>query len=310
MAPPPSARRGAAGDPQPPPPSVRRGELAIVAAAVLFGSTFVVVKDAVANAEPVPFLSVRFLIAALVLLPMARRRPPEPGLLLAAFWCALALLAGYVFQTVGLQYTTGSVSAFVTYLFVVIVPVMSALFLRKAPSPWTAAGLGVATIGLVLLSGGVSAFGKGEWLTLGCAFSFAAHVVLLAHFSPRHDTWKLTCAQLAMVGGLLLVPGAFAGGFDFPAGAWAAAAYTAVAASAGALGLQIWGQRLIGPSRTSLLLMLEPVSAAVLGYVVGDRLGAGGVAGALLILVGIALAEVFGGRRAVPVPFEPVPSLD
>lgn len=288
----------------------RRGELAIVAAAVLFGSTFVVVKDAIALAEPVPFLSARFVIAALVLLPMARRRPPEPGLMLAAFWCSLALLAGYVFQTVGLQYTTGSVSAFVTYLFVVIVPVMAALFLRKLPSAWTAVGLVVATAGLVLLSGGVSSFGRGELLTLGCAFSFAAHVVLLAHFSPRHDTWKLTCAQLAMVGAFLLIPGLATGGFAFPPKAWAAAAYTAVAASAGALGLQIWGQRLIGPSRTSLLLMLEPVSAAVLGYLVGDRLGAGGVVGALLILAGIALAELFGGREERRSPSEPEPVLD
>lgn len=288
--------------------SERRGELAIVCAAVLFGSTFVVVKDAVAAAEPVPFLSVRFLIAALVLLPMARRRPPEAGLMVAAFWCALALLAGYVFQTVGLQYTTGSVSAFITYLFVVIVPVMSAVFLRQFPSPTTVAGLLVATVGLVLLSGGAGAFGKGEWLTLGCAVGFAAHVVLLAHFSPRHDTWKLTCAQLAMVGGLLLIPGVFTGGFAFPAGAWAAAAYTAVAASAGALGLQIWGQRLIGPSRTSLLLMLEPVSAAFLGYLVGDRLGLKGVVGALLILAGIALAEMFPLRRRRGA--DPVPALE
>ena len=304
-----SAHRGAAGTPTPPPPA-RRGEVAIVAAAVLFGSTFVVVKDAVAAAEPVPFLSARFLIAAAVLWPLARRRPADPGILMASFWCAIALAAGYVFQTVGLQYTSGSVSAFVTYLFVVIVPVMSAVFLKRFPSPTTVAGLVVATVGLVLLSGGAGAFRKGEWLTLGCAFSFAAHVVLLGHFSPRHDTWRLTCTQLALVGAMLLVPGFFTGGFAFPAGAWAAAAYTAVAASAGALGLQIWGQRLIGPSRTSLLLMLEPVSAAFLGYLVGDRLGAKGVVGALLILSGIALAEVLGPARPRRRARQPQPSLD
>ena len=101
-----------------------------------------------------------------------------------------------------------------------------------------------------------------------------------------------------MVGALLFLPGLAAGGYNFSGKAWAAAAYTAVAASAGALGLQIWGQRLICPSRTSLLLMLEPVSAAVLGYVIGDRLGAGGVIGAILILAGIALAELLPVVRA------------
>ncbi|MBW3536788.1 MAG: DMT family transporter [Actinobacteria bacterium] len=289
--------------------SQRQGELAIVAAAVLFGSTFVVVKDAVAAAEPVPFLSVRFLIAAAVLWPVARRRPADPGVVTASFWCAIALAAGYVFQTVGLQYTSSSVSAFVTYLFVVIVPVMSALFLKRFPSPTTIAGLVVATIGLVLLSGGAGSFGKGEWLTLACAFSFAAHVVLLGHYAPRHDTWKLTCTQMAIVGVLLFGPGLLSGGMNFPAAVWAAAAYTAVAASAAAMALQIWGQRLIGPSRTSLLLMIEPVSAAFLGYLVGDRLGAKGVVGALLILAGIALAEVLPLRRRRQ-GAQPVPALD
>ncbi|HUR48824.1 MAG TPA: DMT family transporter [Acidimicrobiales bacterium] len=306
---PPSAPRDTAGDTQPAPPSARRGELAIVLAAVLFGSTFVIIKDAVTSAEPVPFLSVRFLIAGLVLLPLARRRPAAPGLLPAAFWCALALGGGYVFQTVGVQYTSSSVNAFVTYLFVVMVPVMSAVFLRHRPSPATGAGVVVATGGLILLAGGPHSFGRGEWLTLGCAVCFAVHVVLLSHFSPMHDTWRLSCAQLLMVGAMLLLPGVVTGGYDLPAKAWAAAAYTAVAASAGALSLQIWGQRLIGPSRTALLLMLEPVSAAVLGYLVGDRLGVGGVVGALLILGGIAVAEVFGSP-ATQLPDDPVPSLD
>jgi drug/metabolite transporter (DMT)-like permease len=278
----------------------RKGELAILVAALLFGSTFVVMKSAIEEAEPVPFISARFLIAAAVLMPLALRRPATPRLLRDSTWAALALGAGYVFQTVGLQYTTGSVSAFVTYLFVVIVPVMSALFLKHLPAPATIAGLVVATVGLVLLTGGAGSLGRGELLTLGCAISFAAHVIVLSVVSPRHDTWQLTALQLGLVGAALLVPGWVVGGYDFGIEAWLAAAYTAVAASAIALGAQIWGQRLIGPTRTSLLLMVEPVSAAFLGYVVGDRLGITGVIGALLILGGIALAEFLPARTPRP----------
>lgn len=269
-----------------------------MAAALLFGTTFVVMKSAVETAEPVPFISARFLLAALVLAPLALRARPTPGLLRDSSWAAAALGAGYVFQTVGLQYTTGSVSAFVTYLFVVIVPVMSALFLKHLPAPATVAGLVLATFGLILLTGGAGSLGRGELLTLGCAFAFAAHVVILSVVSPRHDPWQLTAMQMAMVGAALVIPGLIFGGFAFEAKAWVAAGYTAVAASAGALGLQTWGQRLIGPTRTSLLLMLEPVSAALLGYFVGDRLGIPGVIGALLILAGIALAEFLPVRRA------------
>jgi len=274
-----------------------RAHIAVVVAAVLFGTTFVMVKDAVADVGPVPFLAVRFLIGALAMAPFARRGPAQPGVWRAGLVCGTALLLGYVFQTIGLQYTTSSVSAFVTYLLVVMVPVISALTLRRPPTPPTIAGVVLATVGLFLLTGRGVHLGKGELLTLGCALSFAVHIVLLAHFAPRFDTTKLNGIQLMVVGGACLAPGFWLGGYGFTARAWLAAAYTGVAVSGVALGLQLWGQRRVGPTRTSLLLMIEPVSAAVLGYAVGDRLGTSGVVGAALILAGIAVAEFPVARR-------------
>jgi drug/metabolite transporter (DMT)-like permease len=149
----------------------------------------------------------------------------------------------------------------------------------------------LGTVGLFLLTGKGLALGRGELLTLGCAFCFAVHIVLLAEFAPRFDVLRLNCVQLLVTGAACLVPGLLLGGYDFTARAWLAAAYTAVAVSALALGLQLWGQRYVGPTRASLLLMIEPVAAAVLGYATGERLGARGVAGAVVILLGIAVAE-------------------
>jgi drug/metabolite transporter (DMT)-like permease len=212
----------------------------------------------------------------------------------------LALLSGYVFQTVGLQYTTASISAFVTYLLVVMVPIISALVLRRPPTAPTLAGVALGTVGLFLLTGKGLALGRGELLTLGCAFCFAVHIVLLAQFAPRFDPLRLNMIQLLVVGGACLVPGLFLGGYHFTTRAWIAAIYTAIAVSALALGLQLWGQRYVGPTRASLLLMIEPVSAAVLGYVTGERLGARGVAGAAIILLGIAVAEAPVVRRRSP----------
>lgn len=269
-----------------------RAHVAVVVAAVLFGTTFVMVKDAVADVGPVPFLAVRFLVGALAMAPFARRAPRQRGVVRAGALCGGALLLGYILQTVGLQYTTSSVSAFVTYLLVVIVPVISALTLRRSPTPPTIAGVVLATIGLFLLTGHGVHLGKGELLTLGCALSFAVHIVLLAQFAPRFDTTKLNFAQLLVVGVGCLVPGFFLGGYHFTGRAWLAAVYTGVAVSGGALGLQMWGQRRVGPTRTSLLLMIEPVSAAGLGYAIGDRLGLAGAVGAALILAGIAVAEL------------------
>ena len=277
---------------------------AVFVAAVLFGTTFVVVRDAVADVAVVPFLAVRFLVGAAVLAPFALAPrngggdgPAGAGVASAGVVCGLVLLAGYLFQTVGLQYTTAPVSAFVTYLLVVIVPLMSSVILRRPPGRATLAGVVVAAVGLLLLTGEGAGIGRGELLTLGCAVAFAVHIVLLAELAPRHDTVRLTVVQLLVVGAACLVPGAFLGGYGFPAEAWLAAVFTGAAASAVAFSLQVWGQRRVGPTRTSLLLMLEPVAAAALGHVTGERLGARGVAGGLLILAGIAVAEVPVARR-------------
>ena len=272
-----------------------RAHLAVALAAVIFGTTFFVVKDALKDVGTMPFLAVRFLVGAAVLSPWIAREWRQAGsaLLRAGALCGLALGSGYIFQTAGLRFTTTSVSAFITYLLVVLVPLLSALVLRQPPSPSAAAGVVLATAGLFLLTGGAGGFGRGEALTLGCALAFAVHILLLSRLAPRYNAFALNGVQLAVVGLLCLVPGLAGGGYGaFTVRAAAAAVYTGVAASAVALGLQVWGQRQVGPTRTSLLLMIEPVSAAVVGAAIGEHLGLVGLAGAALILAGIALAEV------------------
>jgi len=263
----------------------------------LFGTTFVVVKDAVADAGPVPFLAVRFLIAAAVVWPWAVRRPAErePGVIRAGVLCGVVLGGGYLFQTIGLQYVSSSVSAFITYLLVLMVPLLSAIVLRRPPTASTIVGIVLAAAGLYLLHGAKPSFGKGELLTLGCAFCFAVQIILLADFAPRYSSMRLNALQLTVVGVGCLIPGFFTGGYDFSVSVWLAALYTGVAASAVAFGLMVWAQRRVSPSRTALLLMLEPVFAAVAGAIAGDHLGVVGLTGAALILVGILVAEL---RRA------------
>lgn len=289
--------------------SLLRAHLAVAMAGILFGTTFIVVQDAVEDAGPVPFLAVRFLIGAAVLAPFARRSAPQPGRRRAGVVAGVALLAGYVFQTVGLQYTTSSVSAFITYLLVVLVPLLSALVLRRPPAVGALAGVVLATAGLVLLTGGGTGFGRGELLTLGCAVAFAIHILLLGEWSVRFETTAFTATQLATVGFACALPGLATGGYGFTARVWLAAGYTGVTVSALAFALQVWGQRRVGPTRTSLLLMLEPVAAALLGAALGERLGWWGAAGAGLILAGIAVSEATAAAATAPDPDQrPVPA--
>ncbi len=269
-------------------------DLALVGAALCFGGTFLVVQDAVEDMEPMAFLAVRFTIGALVLWPFARRRAARPGEWRDGIRCGLALWAGYVFQTIGLQYTDSATSAFITYQLVVFVPLLEALVHRRRPHPATLAGVAVAVVGLVLLTdpGGAGGFGRGEVLTLACAVAFGVHVLVVAGAVQRHDPVRLTAIQVAVVGALSAPPGLVQGGLHLPAGALGAAAATAVVATSIAFVLQVSGQRHVPPTRAALLLLLEPVFAALLAAVTGDPLGAVQLAGAGVILIAIVLSEL------------------
>ncbi len=274
--------------------SETRAGAGVLVAALLFGSTFVVMRDSIDDASPTAFLAVRFGIGAAALFAFARaRRIPFPRHVLGpALACGTALLVGYVLQTVGLQYTTTSTSAFITYLLVVLVPVFGAIAHRVLPALHVMLAVAITATGLWLLTGGVDAVGRGEVLTLGCAAAYAIHILFVGRWANDFDVAWFTGVQLLVVSVACLVPGQLQGGYGFDAQSWTGAITTGLGASALALGLQVYGQRVLGPTRTALLLMVEPVSAAVVGYLIGERLGVDGAFGAALILGGVSLAEL------------------
>lgn len=287
-----------------------RGRLAVLTAAFIFGSTFVVVQDAVEDLTPAAFLALRFGVAAIVLLPLVSRDRPPPnpapsgrgGLLFAGVVSGAVLATGYLFQTAGLQFTTATNSAFITGLLVAFTPLLAAVFLHRPVTPTTLAGVVIAIGGLFALTGGLDSLGRGDVLTIGCAIAFAGHVIVLDVYSPRFGLVAYTAVQMAVVAVLcgLLVP--FTGVGTFSMTAVLAVVFTGIFASAIAFWLQAYGQRYVGPSRTALLLLMEPVFAGILGYMVGDRLGVGGVLGALLILAGTGIAEIGAIRRSGDAP--------
>lgn len=272
----------------------RRAAFGVFVAALCFGSTFVIMRDSVAAAAPTAFLAARFAIGGGALVVYARRRSPMPrGVVRPALLTGGALCLGYILQTVGLQYTRTSTSAFITYLLVVLVPVFAAILLRKLPRPHVVVAVAVTTLGLWLLTGGVDSIGKGELFTLGCAGAYAVHILLVNHWAKQFDdvAW-FTGLQLLVVAAGCAVPGALQGGYAFGWIAWRGAVFTGLVASALAFMLQVNGQRVLGPTRTALLLMAEPVSAAFIGYAIGERLGAAGWIGGAAILLGVLIAEI------------------
>jgi drug/metabolite transporter (DMT)-like permease len=285
-----------------------RPELSLVGIAAIWGLTFTMVQDAVEQLPVLDFLGYRFTAAALLVAIVFRRALRElsrdgwrAGVVMGVF-----LTASYVLQTFGLENTSASNAAFITGLFVVITPVLAALFLRERIGAlgWGAAV--VSSIGLYLLSGTHGFNARGDGLVLLCAVAVAAHILVTARYSRDHHTGALLTVQLAVCGLSCLVAGAATTGLEPPHGTsvWLALAVTAIFASALGFFVQTWAQREAPPARTALILASEPAFGGLFGYLLaGDRLSTTAWLGAVLIMLAILAVELVPRlRRPVVIP--------
>ena len=283
-------------------------ELALIAATVAYGATFVVVQHALDDATPAGFILLRFTVGTIALAPFAFRRGfRRPAVAVRASDFAKAAVAfgvvgfvGYWFQNAGLERTTTSNSAFITGLFVVFTPLIEMVVTRRPPEPRVLLAVVVSAFGLYLLTGASIDIGAGDALTLGCAFFFAIWIVMGSTLSQRFDAVALTAAQMAVLALCAVPVVAVVGIGRVTAGVIGAALLTGVVCSAIAFSLQLWAQRSVEASRAAVILMFEPVVAGFVGYAVGERLGLTGYLGAFVILVGIVVAESRTWRGADP----------
>jgi drug/metabolite transporter (DMT)-like permease len=269
--------------------------LALTAAAFLFGSTFVVIKDAVAGFPPINFVAWRFLLGGLALAILSIPRGKQ--LWRDAAVTGLLLFLGYAAQTVGLTTTSASNSALITGLFVIVTPLLAAALARRSPGGWVVVGAVVAFMGVVLLTANEGLrLRSGDLLTLVCAGAFAGHIVALARFAPRHPVIPFTAAQILITAVLAFPAAALLEGSRVPTSREVPAlVVTALGVSAGAFLLQIWAQTVVGPARTGILLTLEPAfGVATAAFVLGERLTPTGWLGAALIVAAIFLVVTRG----------------
>ena len=278
-------------------------DLMLLLVTLVWGGTFVMVKDAVASFPVFPFLTLRFGLASLVLLPFGARRLRTLGWRSAGagVLIGLFLLAGYSFQTIGLRYTSASKAGLITGLSVVIVPIMSALILHRAPRIEAIVGVALATIGLALLSVSQKlTVTRGDILVVFCAFSFALYIVSVSAFAPKVDPVALTLVQMITVALVCALVSLFTeSSLPQPSGAtWVAAAFTGIFATAVAFLIQTSMQRFTTPTHTALVLTGEPVFAAIFGVLLAhDVLTARNIAGGILILSGTIVSEIRWSQR-------------
>jgi drug/metabolite transporter (DMT)-like permease len=270
---------------------------ALVGLTVLWGTTFAVVKGALGDSDPFSFLALRFGLGATVLSVLAGRRLFSPSHLRRGAVLGVFLFAGFALQTVGLTRTTPSRSAFITGLYVLLVPgVMLALF-RRVPRASSLVGVVLSAMGLYYLTGaevGAAGLSTGDLLTLGCAVAYAFHIAFTDRYAPKEGVDALVAVQLWVVA--LLSAACLP--FVEVRVAWTpafvgAVAFCGILASALALSVQTWAQARTSAVRAAIIYSLEPLFAGVFSVVLGyEKLGAREWVGGGLIISGVLVAEL------------------
>ena len=278
----------------------RKADAALAFNALVWGTTFVLNKEALHYISPLLLLAARFTLAGLALVVLYQRAVRVQivaGIAWGGCLAGLFLFGGFAFQTIGLKYTSPTKSAFITGLCTVMVPLLAALVYRSRPRVSELVGVSVATIGMGLLTleGPFGSIGRGDLLTLLGAAAFAAHIVTLGHYSASVGFELLSVAQVsaAAVSALSLFWWVEPIQVQWqPVVIWAIL-ITGLLCTAAAFTVQAWAQRFTSSTRTALIYALEPVFAWMTSWIVlGESLSGRAAGGAVLILAGVLLVEV------------------
>lgn len=279
-----------------------RADLLLTLSAAIWGFAFVAQRIGMEHVGPLSFNGIRFLIGALVLVPVIKARRAQ-----AAPWrddlrrglaLGLVLFCGATLQQVGLVWTTAGKAGFITGLYVVLVPILGRLAgQRTARATWAGAILAVLGLYLLTVTGRVIP-SRGDLLVLGGAVFWALHVLLVGQYSPRTDPIRLAALQFAVCGGLSLVA-AIVRETTTPAAVTAALPsilYTGLLSTGVAYTLQVVAQRQAPPAHAAIILSFEAVFALLGGALILDEtLGARGLVGCAVMLAGMVVAQLRRG---------------
>ncbi|KJR45182.1 Permease of the drug/metabolite transporter (DMT) superfamily [Desulfosporosinus sp. I2] len=278
-------------------------DFSLLLVTLVWGSTFVIVKWAIEDLPPFPFLAIRFALAFISLLPFLwfQKAHISKGTLLKGVALGVFLFSGYAWQTVGLQYTTASNAGFITGLSVVFVPALVIVTTRRLPSPGLLLGILCALVGLAFLSlGDRFQLNKGDLMILACAISFALHIFLVGRYAPQTNATVLASVQILTVS---ILSGLFSfllpqPSLYFSSTAWIALLVTAIPATSLAFFAQTKMQQFTTPTHTALIFSMEPVFAAISAFFfAGEILTTKGLIGAGLVLAGMLIAEFTGSKN-------------
>ena len=276
-------------------------DIVLFTVALSWGTTFVIVQDAIKDMPVFAFLFLRFFLSFIVMALLSLRQIKQfnKSLVSSGIFLGTLFFLGYATQTYGLIYTKSSIVAFITGLNVVIVPIVIYLFFKQKVNIYSIIGAIVATIGLWLLTGadGLNSFGRGEFYSLLCATFFAIHIAYTAKLSKRHNIFLLVSIELLTVAILSLFASLAVDPFTLPKeysyAIIIALIITVLFATVYALFMQTYMQQFTTPAKTAIIFTMEPASAAIFSYFYAHEiLNTTQVIGGIIMITAMLIAEI------------------
>lgn len=296
-----------------------RADLGLLFCALIWGATFVVVKDALADVSVFVYIAVRFTLAAAVMGMFFWRslRGLDRKTVWAGVQIGFFLLGGYVFQTTGLKFTTPSKAAFITGASVILVPLLLAVFGRRRINAWIWAGALGAFAGLYYLTvppAGFAGLNIGDPIVFGAAVMFALHIIFISRHVGEHSSAALSFLQVATtaVFATAIFPLLAIAHVEHPRWVWtgnlvAAVLITSLGSTVIAFSLQTWAQKYTSPSHAAIIISFEPVFAVLTSWLFArEQIGRRTLLGGALILAGILIAELKAPSPTVPESPDPL----
>lgn len=281
---------------------------------LLWGATFVIVKESLNDISSMLFIGFRFSIAGILLFPFLikiKKQLTKSSVIAGVILGALNFFA-FASQTVGLKYTSATKSGFLTGSLVVMVPIFQTIINKKPPTRGAIFGTILVFIGILFLSSGGTSifnflgrfgtnFNLGDVLTLICAVLFAIYVVYLDKVAHENNFWVLLSVQIFTTALFALAASFIFAGFsyepvkiDFTKYLVFGILYTAVFATLITTALQTRFQKEVSPTKAGIIYSFEPIFAAVFALIIlNERMTAFGYLGSLLIFFGLVMSEIF-----------------
>ncbi|GAA2148289.1 DMT family transporter [Nocardioides koreensis] len=274
---------------------------ALLGITAMWGSTFFLIRDLLDRVPTLDFLAVRFAIASVALLVVAPRAVARLSPAARRGAVVLGLLYGVaqILQTAGLAHTAASVSGFITGMYVVLTPVFAAVLLRTRITAMTWGAVLLATAGLAVLTLNGLSVGYGEAITLVAAMLYALHIVGLGAWSTPHEALGMSIVQLVVIT-LVCLAATAPDGIVLPSTPqdWLSVVYMALFAGALALVGQTWAQAHLPPTRSAIIMSMEPVFAALFAVLLGgESFTLRMVTGGLMVLAAMLVVELAPRRK-------------